>query len=338
MASRAGLPPIGLTMGDPAGIGIDLALSAWLKRGELDLPPFIFLADPIAVAERATLLDMDVALQECVPGDAAETFGAALPILRLDNSCQARPGEPDGANAAAVIEAIDRAVELAFAGAVRAVATNPIAKAVLYAEGFEYPGHTEYLAALARRHTGRDAYPVMLLAGPKLKVVPVTIHIPLSDVPAALSQALIVRTASITASDLQRRFGIDRPRLAISGLNPHAGESGTMGHEDDAIIRPAIEELQTLGIDAKGPLPADTMFHDRARADYDVALCMYHDQALIPAKALGFDDSVNVTLGLPFVRTSPDHGTAFSLAGRGIARDDSLIAALRLADSMSARS
>ena len=337
MSEYLGLPPIALTMGDPAGIGIDLALSAWLKRRELRLPPFIFLADPKAVADRARLLGADVELELCAPEDATAIFARALPVLKLTNRCPALPGAPDGANAAAVIEAIDRAVELAFEGAVRAIATAPIAKAVLYAEGFDYPGHTEYLAALASRHTGEDAFPVMLLAGPKLKVVPVTIHIPLSAVPAALSKALIVRTATVTARDLQHRVGSDNPRLAISGLNPHAGESGTMGHEDESVIRPAIEELRALGIDARGPLPADTMFHDRARAEYDVALCMYHDQALIPAKALGFDDSVNVTLGLPFVRTSPDHGTAFSLAGRGIARDDSLIAALRLADSMSAR-
>jgi 4-hydroxythreonine-4-phosphate dehydrogenase len=245
-------------------------------------------------------------------------------------------GKPDGRTAAATIEEIDRAITLAMAGEVRAVVTNPISKAVLYAEGFAFPGHTEFLAARAAEISGPPVTPVMMLAGPKLRAVPVTIHVPLSTVPGMLTTPLIVETARIVADDMTSRFGLSSPRLAISGLNPHAGEGGAMGHEDRDIIAPAVKELRAAGVDAVGPLPADTMFHEAARARYDVAICMYHDQALIPAKALGFDDSVNVTLGLPFVRTSPDHGTAFDIAGKGTARPDSLIAALRLAATMSA--
>jgi 4-hydroxythreonine-4-phosphate dehydrogenase len=230
-----------------------------------------------------------------------------------------------------VIGAIDHAVALAQRGETAGLVTNPIHKATLTQSGFGFPGHTEYLAHLASRHTGRDVMPVMLLAGPDLRTVPVTIHIALADVPRMLTTELIAATARITASDLKSRFGIARPRLAIAGLNPHAGEGGAMGSEDAAIVAPAVEMLKTEGIDATGPLPADTMFHPRARASYDAALCMYHDQALIPAKTLAFDEAVNVTLGLPFIRTSPDHGTAFDIAGKGIARADSLIAALRLA-------
>jgi 4-hydroxythreonine-4-phosphate dehydrogenase len=241
------------------------------------------------------------------------------------------PGRPDPANAAGTIEAIDRAVADCLAGHAAAVVTCPIAKKPLYDAGFGFPGHTEYLAHLASLHTGGAVTPVMLLAGPELRTVPVTIHIALAEVPKVLTTELIVAISRITAADLASRFGIARPRLALAGLNPHAGESGAMGTEDERIIRPAVEILRAQGIDAFGPLPADTMFHARARAGYDVAICMYHDQALIPAKALAFDEAVNVTLGLPFIRTSPDHGTAFDIAGKGIARPDSLIAALKLA-------
>jgi 4-hydroxythreonine-4-phosphate dehydrogenase len=254
-----------------------------------------------------------------------------LPVVPLYARHVDSPGEPDPANAAGTIEAIDRAVADCLAGSAAAVVTCPIAKKPLYDAGFGFPGHTEYLAHLASRHTGKQVTPVMLLAGPDLRTVPVTIHIPLAEVPKVLTRELIVAVARITAADLKSRFGIARPRLAIAGLNPHAGEGGAMGQEDAAIVAPAVETLKAEGIDAVGPLPADTMFHPRARASYDAALCMYHDQALIPAKTLAFDEAVNVTLGLPFIRTSPDHGTAFDIAGRGIARADSLIAALRLA-------
>jgi 4-hydroxythreonine-4-phosphate dehydrogenase len=225
-------------------------------------------------------------------------------------------------------------VELTTAARTRAVVTNPIAKSVLYASGFDFPGHTEYLADLASQNAGHAVTPVMLLAGPSLRVAPVTIHIPLRQVPDALTTDAIVETTRIVARDLGRRFGLARPRIAVSGLNPHAGEDGALGREDGEIILPAIALLKAEGLDVTGPLPADTMFHAEARAGYDAAICMYHDQALIPAKTLGFHDSVNVTLGLPFIRTSPDHGTAFSLAGKGQARADSLVAALNLAAKM----
>ncbi|MGJ7037777.1 4-hydroxythreonine-4-phosphate dehydrogenase [Shinella sp. BE166] len=325
------IPPLALTMGDPAGIGPDITLALWSARKTLSLPPFLFIGDARVLCERAALLGLDVAIAAAEPETAAALFPDALPVLACDCAAAVAPGAPSSQNAAAITGAIETAVALTFAGRTSAVVTNPIAKAVLYDAGFGFPGHTEFLADIAAKATGRPALPVMLLAGPKLRSVPVTIHIPLKDVPAALTEELIVETAVITERDLRQRFGIARPRLAIAGLNPHAGEGGALGLEDDAIVRPAVERLKAAGIDALGPLPADTMFHDAARATYDVALCMYHDQALIPAKALGFDDSVNATLGLPFIRTSPDHGTAFAIAGKGIARPDSLLAALRLA-------
>lgn len=327
--------PLALTMGDPAGIGLDLSLAIWLGRRERATPPFLFIGDPGVLAARATLLGLTVAIRETDCGDAASIFADALPVLPVRCPAPVVSGEPSAANAAAVTGSIDTAVRLVMDGNASAVVTNPIAKAVLYEAGFRFPGHTEYLADLAEKATGEALLPVMMLAGPKLRAVPVTIHIPLKDVPVQLSADLIYRTCTITAMDLRQRFGLERPRLAIAGLNPHAGEGGALGIEDDRVIRPVVERLRAEGIDATGPLPADTMFHDRARATYDVAICMYHDQALIPAKALGFDDSVNVTLGLPFIRTSPDHGTAFSLAGKGIARDDSLFAALTLAAELS---
>lgn len=295
------------------------------------MPRFYLIADPALIAARARLLGADVPITETVPAEAERVFARALPVVPLAARFVDGPGRPDPANAAGIIEAIDRAVDDCLGGRAAAVVTCPIAKKPLYDAGFRFPGHTEYLAHLATLHTGAQAMPVMMLAGPELRTVPVTIHIALREVPKALTTDLIIATARITAADLEHRFGIAKPRLAIAGLNPHAGEGGAMGDEDERIIRPAIERLRAEGVDAFGPLPADTLFHARARAGYDVALCMYHDQALIPAKALAFDEAVNVTLGLPFIRTSPDHGTAFDIAGKGIARADSLIAALRLA-------
>lgn len=328
------LPPLALTMGDPAGIGPDITLALWSARRSLSLPSFLFIGDAEVLRARAALLGLEVAVASATPETAADLFFDALPVLASDCTVPALPGTPDPRNAAAITGAIETAVALTMDGRTSAVVTNPIAKAVLYDAGFSFPGHTEFLADLATKATGGALLPVMLLAGPKLRAVPVTIHIPLKDVPTALTEDLIVETAVITERDLRQRFGITQPRLAIAGLNPHAGEGGALGLEDDAIVRPAVERLKAAGITAVGPLPADTMFHDAARATYDVALCMYHDQALIPAKALGFDDSVNATLGLPFIRTSPDHGTAFAIAGKGIARPDSLLAALRLAQDL----
>ncbi|PST21361.1 4-hydroxythreonine-4-phosphate dehydrogenase PdxA [Rhizobium sp. JAB6] len=336
MPPRSSLP-LALTQGDPAGIGPDITLAAWLRRAELNLPPFLFLGDAAVLAARASQLGLTVPFAVTDPTNARNIFPDALPILPIEAGMSVIAGEPDVATAKGTIAAIETAVSLSMSGQTSAVVTNPIAKSVLYDAGFGFPGHTEFLADLATRATGKPVMPVMLLAGPKLRAIPVTIHIALKEVPEALTSDLIAETCRITDHDLRSRFGISKPRLAVAGLNPHAGENGALGKEDDEIVRPAIDMLRSEGIDAFGPLPADTMFHDDARRRYDVAICMYHDQALIPAKALGFDDSVNVTLGLPFVRTSPDHGTAFGIAGKGIAKEDSLVAALKLASEISSK-
>ncbi|MEA2879498.1 MAG: 4-hydroxythreonine-4-phosphate dehydrogenase [Hyphomicrobiales bacterium] len=323
--------PLALTLGEPAGIGPDITFAAWNKRADLALPPFYLLADPDFVERRARLLGLRVPVSLVEPEGATSAFATTLPVVALDEKVTAGPGDPDASSAPAAIASIRRAVADVFAGRAHAVVTNPVAKAVLYRTGFAEPGHTEYLARLAQEHTGRAAHPVMMLWSPELAVVPVTIHLPVRDVPGRLTTALIVDTGRIVAHDLAERFGIARPRLALAGLNPHAGEDGTIGGEDRAVVAPAVAQLRAEGIDARGPLPADTMFHDAARRTYDAALAMYHDQALIPIKTLAFDHAVNVTLGLPFVRTSPDHGTAFDIAGTGKANPASLIAALRLA-------
>jgi len=329
--------PLALTLGEPAGIGPDITIQAWLRRHEFDLPPFYLIAPRDFIAERARHLGTAITVTSCEPGEAAAIFATALPAVDPGMAVTATPGHPDASSAPAVIASIDLAVSHVFAGLAAAVVTNPIAKNVLYRSGFSEPGHTEYLAKLAALATGTAARPVMMLWSPELAVVPVTIHLPLRQVPDALDVDLIVETGRITAHDLASRFGIARPRIAVAGLNPHAGEDGAMGEEDNAIVRPAVEQLRAEGIAARGPLPADTMFHAAARASYDVALCMYHDQALIPIKTFAFDHAVNVTLGLPFVRTSPDHGTAFDIAGTGRADPTSLIAALRLAARLAAR-
>ena len=316
---------LALTSGDPSGIGPEIAAAAWRRRREDAVPPFYLLGDPALMRARAP--DVRLALVE--PREAANVFSEALPVVPLKAGFTDAAGLPDTANAAGIIEAIERAVADVAAGRADALVTCPIAKKPLYDAGFAYPGHTEFLG-----HLAGGARPVMMLAGPSLRAVPVTVHIALAEVPRRLTSEAIVETAVITARDLSRKFAVARPRLAIAGLNPHAGENGAMGREDEEIVRPAVEALRARGIDARGPLPADTMFHARARATYDAAVCMYHDQALIPAKALAFDETVNVTLGLPFIRTSPDHGTAFDIAGKGVARPDSLIAALKMARAM----
>lgn len=323
--------PIALTVGEPAGIGPDIALAAYGRREELDIPAFYVVGDPDFMARRARTLASGTEIAPAGAHDAASLFAHALPVVPLDMSITAEPGKPDGSSALAAIASIRRAVDDVMDGRASAIVTNPVSKAVLYNAGFADPGHTEFLARLARERTGKDVTPVMLLWCEELAAVPVTIHIPLKEVPARLSTELIVQAARVTAHDLRQRFGIARPRLAVAGLNPHAGEGGAIGTEDEEIVRPAVSQLCAEGIDARGPLPADTMFHPAARATYDVALCMYHDQALIPVKTLAFDRGVNVTLGLPFVRTSPDHGTAFDIAGTGRADPGSLAAALRLA-------
>ncbi len=327
---------LALTQGDPAGIGPELALAAWRQREEHAITPFAYLGDIAHLSGLADRLGRPIPLRSVGWEEAESCFASALPVIELNNGSRAQPGIPDPANAAGVIEAIERGVEAVEAGRAAALVTNPIAKSVLYAAGFQHPGHTEFLAELAGR--GREAIPrpVMMIWSEELAVVPVTIHIPLEAVPEQLTTELIVETGRIAAADLRRRFGVARPRLALCGLNPHAGEGGTLGKEDAAVVAPAIAQLRALGIEASGPYPADTLFHARARAGYDLALGMYHDQALIPIKTIAFDEGVNVTLGLPFIRTSPDHGTAFDIAGKGIARPDSLCAALRLAARMAA--
>jgi len=323
-----------LTLGEPAGIGPDLALAAWHRRAELDVPRFYVVADPDFLSRRAGRLGLDVPIAAVTPAASAAAFASALPVVAIDVTVSAEPGRPDRSSAPAAIASIRRAVADVMAGTAAAIVTNPIAKNVLYDWGFAEPGHTEFLATLVQEATGTSLRPIMMLWSPELAVVPVTIHLPLREIFKHLSTELVVATGRIVARDLAVRFRISRPRLAVAGLNPHAGENGALGEEDRAIVAPAVARLIADGIDARGPLPADSLFHERARATYDVALCMYHDQALIPIKALAFDHAVNVTLGLPFVRTSPDHGTAFDIAGTGAADVTSLVAALRLAERL----
>src|SRR6516165_5134677 len=327
--------PIALTSGEPAGIGPDITIKAWLRRDKLELPPFYWLGDPDLLARRARSLRVQLKLAEIRADRVCDVFADALPVVATGQIATAQPGKPDGTSAEAAMSSIRKAVEDAMAGRASAVVTNPIAKSVLYRAGFRHPGHTEYLAELTA-DKGQTPQPVMMLWSPVLAVVPVTIHASLREAIGRLSTELIVSTARILADALKTRFGIPQPRLAVSGLNPHAGEEGTLGREDETIVAPAVDILRAEGLTVKGPLPADTMFHDAARKNYDCAICMYHDQALIPIKTLAFDDAVNVTLGLPFIRTSPDHGTAFDIAGTGRANPASLIAALRLAARIAA--
>jgi 4-hydroxythreonine-4-phosphate dehydrogenase len=312
-------PTLALTMGEPAGIGAEIAAGAWARlRGTG--PAFVLLGD----ADRVPGVPVR---HVAAPEEAAAVFAHALPVLHRALPRSSVPGRPDPANASAVLGAIDQAVALAKAGRVVGMVTNPIQKSVLYAAGFRHPGHTEYLAELAG--TGRA--PVMMLACPELRVVPVTVHEPLREALARLTPALIVEQAETTAAALRRDFGIAAPRLAVAALNPHAGEDGALGTEERDIVAPAVAALRARGIDARGPVSADTMFTAWARPTYDAAICLYHDQALIPIKTLDMGGGVNVTLGLSVVRTSPDHGTALDIAGFGRADPSSLVAALRLA-------
>ena len=258
-----------------------------------------------------------------------EVFAEALPVLTVQDAGEIVPGVPDIDGARCAVRALELATGLVRSGAGRALVTGPVSKAQLYQTGFTYPGQTEFVAE--RCGIARDNA-VMMLAGPGLRVVPMTTHVPLADVPGLLTVELILAKARVTARAMTRNFAIERPRLAFAGLNPHAGEDGALGREEIEVMRPAIEQLRDEGIDVRGPLAADTMFHPRARANYDVALCPYHDQALVPLKTLFFDDGVNMTLGLPIVRTSPDHGTAFGIAGQGVAHPGATIAAILMAD------
>ena len=325
--------PIAVTMGEPAGIGGEIALMAWLRRAE-GVPAFFAIDDPDRLARLAAALGWDVPLHAVAgPEEAAACFPDALGVLPRRLAHPVLMGRPDTANARAVIAAIVSAVELARSGRAAAVVTNPIQKETLYAAGFRHPGHTEFLEELA----GGDAKAIMMLACSGLRVVPVTVHVALKDAVQRLNAGAIVTAGRITARALMSDFGISRPRLAVAGLNPHAGENGAMGREEIDVIAPAVEALRAEGHAVSGPFPADTLFHAAARKRYDAVLCMYHDQALIPLKTIDFDRGVNVTLGLPFIRTSPDHGTATDIAGRGIANPDSLIAALQMAAEMAER-
>lgn len=328
------IAPIAVSIGEPAGIGPDIILSAWLQRKSTSLPLFVVIGDKGILEERAAALGLGLDLQlETVSADKLNALNHdALPVLQLSDGMKAIAGKSHSDDAHGVIEAINIGVALARDGRAAALVTCPINKKALYDAGFSHPGHTEYLAELCG--DGNPIRSVMMLAGPDLRTIPVTIHIPLLEVAKALTTDLIVETGKIAADGLRQRFGIANPRLAVAGLNPHAGEEGSMGREDIDIIKPAIATLQGLGIDAIGPLPADTMFHANARKNYDVALCMYHDQALIPSKTLAFDEGVNVTLGLPIIRTSPDHGTAYDIAGTGKANPQSFMEALKMAAQM----
>jgi 4-hydroxythreonine-4-phosphate dehydrogenase len=331
--------PLAVTMGEPAGIGGEIAFKAWLGRHEAPVPPFFLIDDPDRLAVLARHLQWSVPIRPIErAADAAPIFEEALPVLSETLPGPPVIGTPDPANAPAVIASIERAVGLVAGGEASAVVTNPIQKSTLYNAGFTFPGHTEFLAELAKGggtvdadgDRGERGAPIMMLSTPELRVVPVTVHLSLAEA----VRSLTTDATEVTARALRRDLGAGTPRLTVAALNPHAGEGGAMGREEIDIIIPAVERLKALGMAVDGPLPADTLFHERARATYDAAICMYHDQALIPLKTIDFDRGVNVTLGLPIVRTSPDHGTALAIAGKGIANQASFSEALRLADRM----
>ena len=324
------IAPIAASMGDPAGIGPEIIAKAWAARAVEGVEPFFAVGDP-----RAIELVSDVPIAHiATPAEAAAAFATALPVVDVRDGGEIVPGQPDPHGARCALQSLEMAVGLARSGAAGALVTGPVSKAQLYAAGFTHPGQTEFVAercGIARENA------VMMLAGPSLRVVPITTHVPLAEVSCLLSIELIVARARATARGLTRNFGIEAPRLVFAGFNPHAGEQGAIGREEIDLLIPAIEQLQAEGIDAKGPFAPDTLFHARARATYDAALCCYHDQALIPLKTLHFDEGVNITLGLPIVRTSPDHGTAFAIAGTGQAHPGAMIAALKLAQEAAAR-
>ena len=325
---------LALSMGEPAGIGPEIVLKAWLDRERDGIAPFAVFGDPDLLISRARMFGLKVPVKTCTLAEAFDAFNLSLPVIPLENKMNDAPGVLEVSNAPAVIEAIEKATDAVIKGEAKAVVTCPIQKSSLYEAGFSFPGHTEFLGSLAEAATGEPANPVMMLAGPKLRTVPVTAHLPISKVPEALTAERLELVATITARDLEARFGIKKPRLAIAGLNPHAGEAGAMGSEDAEIIAPTIAKLKAMGLSVTGPHSGDTLFHAKARENYDAAIAMYHDQALIPVKTISFDETVNVTLGLPFIRTSPDHGTALDIADKGVANPASLIAALKLAGSL----
>ncbi len=327
--------PLALSLGDPAGIGPEIALKAWAAL-RASGPCFVAIGDPGCLeAARRTLGASCAFVRVAGARDARDVFAAALPILATDAPAgHIVPGASNPAHAASTLEAVSRGVDLCLTGAARGLVTAPIAKAPLYAAGFRFPGHTEYIAHLCAGRGAAPDGPVMMLTGGDLRVSLVTIHLPISEVSAHLTTQRIVMTAKITARALVRDLALANPRIAIAGLNPHAGEAGALGQEERDVIAPAVRLLADSGLHVTGPHPADTLFHPEARRAYDVVIAMYHDQGLIPVKMLDFWSGVNTTLGLPIIRTSPDHGAAHDIAGRGVARPDSLIAALRLAERM----
>ena len=328
--------PIAVTIGEPSGIGPEVIIKSWFKRRENMLPPFFVIGSPEIIQKHAEQIRLPIPIEVISgPRETAEAYDQVLPVIDLGLDSDFHFAVPNQNTAQTVISAIDHAVEYIMRGQARAMATAPIHKAALYSAGFTSPGHTEYLAEQVKKHIGKEFQSVMMLASEELCVVPLTIHEPLHKVPELINHALLVRTIKTIHDSMKKYFGLPSPRIAVSGLNPHAGENNSMGTEDSQIIAPAIEAIKKKGIDVSGPIPADTMFHKAARAQYDVALCMYHDQALIPIKTIDFDAGVNVTLGLPIVRTSPDHGTALNIVGRGTANPTSMINSLKLADRMS---
>ncbi len=329
--------PILMTIGEPAGIGPELAIKLWAERNTHSIPPFVLLTDPAFIENRARLLGVEMIVKQWNENwsatDVQEAFSKALLYHPLNNSIEDAPTQLRAQNSLAVIEAIETAISLIQQDKASAVVTNPINKNALYEAGFKHPGHTEFLGELAKQW-GDTYRPVMMLAGPELRTVPATLHIPLKDVPEALNAQELTELMMITARELKDRLAIPSPRIAVTGLNPHAGEEGAMGSEDHDIILPAIQAAQEAGLTVSGPHPADTLFYAQKRKTYDAVIAMYHDQALLPVKTIAFDETVNVTLGLPFISTSPDHGTALDIAGKGIARPDSLLAALKMASEM----
>jgi 4-hydroxythreonine-4-phosphate dehydrogenase len=331
----AGPAPIAISMGEPAGIGPDLILRLYEQRAELELAPFVVFGSMAFLAARARRLGLNINFMQTTVDKAADHFPVALPVAHIDGLVPDKPGDTSPLSGKLVIEAISRAVAETLAGHSRAVVTAPIHKAALYTAGFKYPGHTEFVASLCANGEGAPR-PVMMLIHEELRVVPLTIHVPLRDVPHLVSPTLIRETAQIVEHDLRTRFGIEQPKIGVTGLNPHAGESGSIGTEDRDVILPTVLDLQHNGMDIEGPISGDTIFYLPNWKKYDAVIAMYHDQALIPIKTVAFDNAVNITLGLPIVRTSPDHGTAFDLAGSGNGSTNSMLAALRLADRLTA--
>nr|WP_166179057.1 4-hydroxythreonine-4-phosphate dehydrogenase PdxA [Altererythrobacter segetis] len=326
--------PLAVSLGDPAGVGPELICEAWVRREEERLPPFFVCGGAGLLRQAAASRQISVPVEPVASAVEARTaFARALPVLGEPDGMY-RPGQPDAEGARLAYGSLQSAAALTLGGDAGGIVTGPISKALLAEVGFAFPGQTEFVADACGIEAG-DA--VMMLAGPSLKTVPLTVHVALAEVPRLLTTEVIVRRGRIVAQALRNDFGMAAPRLAVCALNPHAGESGRMGREEIDIIAPAIVALRTEGIDATGPHPADTLFAPRKRATYDVAIAMYHDQALVPLKALDFDHGVNVTLGLPIVRTSPDHGTAFDIAGKGIADPGAMIAAIRMAGEIAAQ-